>query len=99
MTIKVSPISFHGVTPSPALEANIERQVQHLQKIAPALHVRRIAVEAPDPKKFRVVVDLSVPGEELVSSDQANDDPYLAVRDAFAAVRRRIREAKKNQRR
>ena len=37
---------------------------------------------------FNVRVDLHVPGDEIVINRDANEDPYVALRDAFDAAKR-----------
>ncbi|MBA2663033.1 MAG: HPF/RaiA family ribosome-associated protein, partial [Bradymonadaceae bacterium] len=46
--------------------------------------------------QYRVRIDMSVPGEELVvsrdpGSSQAHNDLYIAIRDAFNAAERQLR--------
>jgi ribosome-associated translation inhibitor RaiA len=45
-------------------------------------------------RAFRVVVKVAIPGNDVVIShdgdEDDHDDPYLAVRDAFAAAQRKL---------
>ena len=48
-------------------------------------------------KLYRISVDLTVPGGEIVASREADqqhahEDPYVATRDAFDAVKRRLED-------
>jgi cold shock CspA family protein len=52
---------------------------------------------------YHVRIDLTVPGDELVVSrdpgkDQAHEDVYVAIRDAFDAARRQLEDHARQQR-
>jgi ribosome-associated translation inhibitor RaiA len=61
-----------------------------------------VAIESPHKhqykgKLYHVVVDVHVPGKEIVVSrapddQQAHEDVYVAIRDAFDAARRQIQD-------
>jgi ribosome-associated translation inhibitor RaiA len=61
-----------------------------------------VVVEAPhrQHKKgtlYHIRVDLTLPGEEIVvdrdPDDHAHEDVYIAIRDAFEAVRRQLKKS------
>ena len=64
--------------------------------------LRRVVVEAASKhhrhgNPYHIHVDLVVPGSMIVvdrdsGNPRAHEDPYTAVRDAFEAARRRLRE-------
>jgi ribosome-associated translation inhibitor RaiA len=93
-------ITFHQLPPSPALEADIRGRVDDLESLFDGIVSCRIAVESPhrhhhQGQLYRVRIELSVPGDHIVvgrSPDEhaAHADPYVAVRDAFRATRRRL---------
>jgi len=95
-----SQVSFKGIEASEALAADIQDKIDHLERMAPALAGCRVIVEAPHKKKhhgflYRVVIHATLSGRELVvggthDEDHAHEDPYVAVRDAFAALRRQL---------
>lgn len=101
MTIPVQ-ITFRDMDPSGAI-ADAARD--HAGKLAGS-HERILAchvvVESPHHRHrkgndFRVRVELSVPGDELVAESTVREnaghqDAYLALRDAFRAVGRRLHE-------
>ena len=68
----------------------------------------RVVVEIPHKHKhkgdiFHVKIDITVPqGEVVVSKEpgqnQAHEDVYVAIRDAFDAVRRRLEDYARKQR-
>ena len=57
----------------------------------------RVVIEQRDRHKsqgrsFNVRVALGVPGEELVVNHDHDEDVYVAVRDAFASLTRRLED-------
>lgn len=95
-------IHFENMDPSPAVEASVQEQVQKLQRFAEHIISCRVTVEAPHQhhkkgKIYHVVIDIRVPGGELVVSrdpgqHHAHEDVYVAVRDAFNAARRQLQD-------
>jgi len=52
-------------------------------------------VEAPHKHKsqgllYNVSIDISVPGADLAVKKEANEDVYIAIRDAFDSARRQL---------
>lgn len=94
-------ITFLGMPRSPAVEAQIQRWVDRLEKSSDRLLRCDAWVEQPHRHNrkgntFRVRVELSVPGETLVVNrdagiDQAHENVYVALSDAFRAARRQLR--------
>jgi ribosomal subunit interface protein len=101
-------ISFHGVDPSPALEARIREHAKKLEQFYDRITGCDVTVALPHQhhrhgKHWHVRVQVSVPGSELVVSrdpgrDEDHEDPYVAVRDAFMAVRRQLEDHVHRQR-
>jgi cold shock CspA family protein/ribosome-associated translation inhibitor RaiA len=96
-------VTFRNMDPSPALEAEVRRRVEQLDRVfGRGLMSCRVAVEAPHrhSKKgtpYHVRVDMTVPGAELVVGRDVAEhaewaDPYIAVRDQFRAARRTLLE-------
>jgi ribosome-associated translation inhibitor RaiA len=93
-------ITFRHMDSSPALEQLIREQVAKIEILYPRLITCRVLIEAPHQrhrqgKHFRVLVDASLPGAELIA-DRAPDlraeheDAYTAVREAFRHLRREL---------
>ena len=95
-------ICFQRMDPSPAVEARIREKLASLEQVAPQLIGCRVVVEKEDRSHhkgnlFRVRLDLGVPGKEIAVSragpkDHAHEDVYVAIRDAFAAARRQLKD-------
>lgn len=95
-------ISFRHIDPSPALEERIREEAAKLEHLFGRITRCHVVVEAPQhgPHKgglFRVSIDLGVPGREIAVTgprrkDHAHEDAYVAVRDAFEAVARKLED-------
>lgn len=88
-------ITFHELPVSEAVEAAIQRWVARLQHISDRISRCRVFVMQPhrrhrSGKDFEVHVHLAVPGDELAASRTHHEDVYVAVADAFRAVRRQL---------
>ena len=96
-------ITFRDMDHSDALEAYVRQRVSKLETLSARITGCHVAVESPHRHKqsgrqYRVRVDLTVPGGELVVSnaqgdDVANQDAYAAIDEAFDEAKRRLREA------
>jgi len=95
-------ITFRNMGSSAAVERAIREKAAKLEKFSDRIGGCRVVVEAPhrhhhQGRLYRVRVDLTLPGKELVASrerseDHAHEDVYVAIRDAFDAVRRRVED-------
>ena len=99
-------LAFKGVEPTAAMEELVREQVERLQRFEPRILACRVTVESTHrasnaaPRGVRVNVEVSVPGQRLVSSRERGGlqkpveyDPYRAIRRAFIAAERQIKEA------
>lgn len=101
-------ITFRNMDPSPAVEAKIRAQAEHLERFDAAIMSCRVVVELQhrhhhQGNLYHVSVDLKVPGAELVagrgaSQHQAHEDVYVAIRDAFDSMRRQLEDHTRRQR-
>jgi ribosomal subunit interface protein len=95
-------IRFHNLDPSPAVEAAVRERVAKLEQRRNHLISCRVTVEAPHKSHqqgnlFTVRVDLRYAGGEAVanrtpSANHSHEDVYVALRDAFRAVRRQLQD-------
>jgi ribosome-associated translation inhibitor RaiA/cold shock CspA family protein len=104
-------IVFHNLQNSPALESDIRERVDKLDRLYPHMIGCRVSVELQQRrqhtgKSFEVHIEMSLPGEKLVVTQDAQhvrqkfahiDDPGLAVREAFRAAERRLLDFKHKQ--
>ena len=96
-------ITFRNTDPSEAVSADINRRIEKLSRQQGNIINCRVVVEAPLPNQrkgglYRVRIDLGCPEGQLIvnrepdSRNQAHQDVYLAVRDAFRAAERQLEE-------
>lgn len=97
-------IAFRNTPKSEAVEADIARHAAKLEAFCDHIISCRVTVEAVARHKhqgrlYAVHVDLKAPGEEIVSTRRhEHEDVYVAIRDAFDAVRRRLQDYVRKQR-
>jgi ribosomal subunit interface protein len=102
--MRIEPqIRFVGIDRSDALEAAIRGRIARLERHAAGIVGCRVAVELDHrhPRQGRTVrvrVDLTLPGRELVVDRVADEDAYVAMRDAFDDMGRRLEEAVRQRR-
>ena len=95
-------ISFHGMDPSPAVEARVMERIEKLEEYHKRIVSCRVAIAAPHRhsrkgKIFDVRIDVGVPGREIIvnrepGKNHAHEDVYVAVRDAFNAAHRQLED-------
>jgi ribosome-associated translation inhibitor RaiA len=90
-------ITLRHMPHSAALTARIHEEAQKLSGHCPDIVSCRAVVEQRDRHKsqgrsFNVRVALGVPGEQLVVDHDHDEDVYVAVRDAFASLTRRLED-------
>lgn len=95
-------ISTRRIELSPALEADLRRRAEKLDRLYDRITSCRIAVERPsfhhnEGGPYRVRLDVTVPGSELVADKQA-EDLNVAIRDAFQAAERQVEELSQRRR-
>jgi ribosomal subunit interface protein len=94
----VLQVTFRDMARSDAVEAEIRRRAEKLEEFCDRIMSCRVTVETPAAHKhqgklFSVHVDVKVPGEEIASTRRhEHEDVYVAIRDAFDAVRRRLED-------
>ncbi|VVC76976.1 hypothetical protein AQUSIP_23030 [Aquicella siphonis] len=90
-------ITIRDISTSPALENNIRKRAEKLNRFYDRISSCRIVIELPQKHKhrgklFNVRIDVTVPGKELVVTHKINEDVYVAIRDAFNAIVRQLEE-------
>lgn len=95
-------ITFHGLDHSDAIEARIREKVAKLERFHPHIIGCHVRIEGPTKRDYhaltyQVRIDLLVPGAEIVVSrepgrNEGHTDPYVAIRDSFAAAARRLED-------
>lgn len=101
-------INFLDLEPSAALEARIRELVNRLEKFSP--HVARCHVvvqgkqgHGHQGRLYEVRFQVTTPGGSVVANRehrqlQSHEDVYVALRDAYRAVRRRLQDLERRRR-
>lgn len=101
-------ISFHGLDKSDAVEARIREKVAKLEQYFDRITGCRVVVErhhrsahaSANGQPYHVSIVLEVPGDELIvkrdpkrdDSLKDHEDIQIALRDAFAAMGRQLKD-------
>jgi len=96
-------VTLRDVSPSEAVEGYIRERAAKLDSFYDRIMSCSVVVEAPvrhhrKGGPFKVRIDLTVPGDELVVDRQVDEDLYVAIREAFDAMRRRLEDHSRRQR-
>lgn len=92
-------ITMHNIRPSPALSRAIQSKCEGLDRFHTHILHCRVQVEQSGGRghaigPFAVTVRVAVPGHELVADRAHDEDVHIAVRDAFDAMRRQLKDLK-----
>jgi len=96
-------VSLHGVAASDGLYAAIRERANKLERFYPRITSCRVVLELAarhhhKGKQFTVRIDLKLPGHEIAVTHEHDEDPRVAVRDAFDAARRQLEDYARTQR-
>jgi ribosome-associated translation inhibitor RaiA len=92
-------IAFRGMDPSPAVEARIRELADRLEHSFHRITSCHVVVQAPhrhhQSALYDVRIRIHVPGTDIVVNgdgiqDHAHEDVFVALRDAFDAVERKL---------
>jgi len=102
-------ITFRDTEVSPALEARIRELAAKLERFSAHIMHCHVVVEEPHKHQsqgrlFDIHIDLTVPGAHIAiqrahPGSHAHEDPYVALRDAFRAARRKLADYERRHRR
>jgi len=90
-------ITFHEMPGSDGVEAAIHRWVARLEHMYDRIAGCHVVVDQPHKRHrhggaFQLRVVLSVPGEDVTVNHVRHEDVYVAIADAFRAVRRQLQD-------
>lgn len=101
-------VQFRNMQASAAVEAEVRDRASRLERFCSDIVSCRVAIEPQQRhhhkgNMYHVRIDLKVPESELVSSrdpsnNNAHEDVYVAVRDAFDAMRRQLEDYARTRR-
>lgn len=94
-------ITFHGIDPSPAIEARVRERIARLERHFSRLTSLRVVIDAPHKhhrkgRHYAVRLEARAPAavfavDQKPGDMNAHEDVYVAIRDAFDAIERQIR--------
>lgn len=95
-------VQFHGIDASAALEQRVRDYVGRMEKIAPDMIACRVMVSLEQKhqhqgRPYGVRIDATLPRRELVVNKIKDEDIYIALRDAFLAMRRQLEEVEERR--
>ncbi|MCK5621620.1 MAG: HPF/RaiA family ribosome-associated protein, partial [Alphaproteobacteria bacterium] len=98
----------HNLEPSDAVEANVRKRAERLERYCDDIVSCKVTIEAPHKHHhqgniYSVTIDVRTPGDESIASrtaDQhhAHEDVYVVIRDAFDAMRRQLQDRQRKKR-
>ncbi|KTD20996.1 sigma 54 modulation protein YhbH [Legionella lansingensis] len=101
-------VVFRNMEPSPTAEQKARSLAQKLERYFDKIMACRVVIESPHRhhhkgKLYHVRIDLTVPDAELVASRErsehhAHEDVYVAIRDAFNAIKRQLQSYARQRR-
>jgi ribosomal subunit interface protein len=107
--ISDTQVVFRNIEYSPSVEEIVLKRLGKLERYCDEIHSLRVILETPHNnhhkgKVYHVGVEAMVPNHDIVvTHDQhdnhAHEDIYVAIRDAFDAIERRLKSVYGKQRR
>jgi ribosomal subunit interface protein len=97
-------ITVRHMAHSPALDAAIRDKVAALEHFHSHITSCRVVVSelgthSRQGRQFEVALEVSVPGQgSLVANRRHDEDVYVALRDAFDAIRRQVEDIARDRR-
>jgi ribosome-associated translation inhibitor RaiA len=90
-------IRFVGMEPSDAVASAARERAAKLELFCPEIMACHVVVEQPhrhrqQGRPVSVRLDLTLPGHELAVTRVEHEDVYVALRDAFDDMRRRVED-------
>lgn len=95
-------ITVRNMSLSDAAKAAIQEKAAKLEEFDDRIIGCRVLVEVPHKHHhqgvlYNVRIDLTVPGAEIVVKREPHEDLYVAIRDAFDAAARQLRQRRRKQ--
>lgn len=88
-------ITIRDLAGSEALAEKIRKKAEKMTQFYQQIKNCHVVVEPTQKHKhqgklYSVRIELDVPGKDLVVDNKENEDAYIAVRDAFNALKRKL---------
>ena len=97
MTVLTPCITLRDIPHSVAIETHIQKKIQKLEQYHDRIARCDVVVEQCQKHKhqgkmYACRIDVTVPNDELNVNLVQNEDVYVAIRDAFIAMRRQLKK-------
>jgi ribosome-associated translation inhibitor RaiA len=97
-------ITFRSLDRSPALEGDIRERAEKLEQFHPRIitcqvRVHQLSHHHHKGNIYQVQIYLHVPDHDIAIDHEQDDDPWVAVREAFEAAQRKLEDVARVQRR
>lgn len=96
-------VLFQNMERSPAVESAVHERLAKLEQFCADITSCRVGVELVQKhqhqgRPYAVRIDLTLPGQEIVVDRVVHEDVYVALRDAFDDMKRRLEDAVRRRR-
>lgn len=101
-------ITFRHMDPSPAVEARIRKLAARFDRFSEHIMRCHVIIQPPPHHQhqgglYDFRIDITLPDKEIAirharPADHAHEDPYVALRDAFRAARRKLEDYERKRR-
>lgn len=90
-------VTFRDLPHSPALDEKIREKAARLSQLSERITSCRVTLERRhrhkrNGREYSVRIDLRVPEREIVVNQDHDEDVYVALREAFDAAERQLKE-------
>lgn len=102
-------VIFRGIDHSDAVEEAVHKRLEKLERYSEDIQSLRVTLETPHNnhkkgKVYHVGVEAIIPNHDIVVNHEQHDkhsheDIYIAIRDSFNSLERRLKSVYKKQRR
>lgn len=108
LVIHDAKVVFRGIGHSPALVEAVHKRLEKLERFSEDIQSLRVVLDSPHKnhhkgKVYHVGIEALIPSHDIVVTNDQHDnhsheDLYVALRDAFNALERRLKAVYKKQR-
>ncbi|GAB4483711.1 MAG: ribosome-associated translation inhibitor RaiA [Thermodesulfovibrionales bacterium] len=96
-------ITSRNIELTDAIRTEITKKSEKLENCTDRITRCRVVVDSPhrhshEGMLYNILIDLAVPGHEIVIKREPNEDIYVAIRDSFDAARRQLEQFVRRQR-
>jgi ribosomal subunit interface protein len=90
-------IAIRDIENTAAIESRIRKKAEKLTRFYDRIIHCKVVVEEVQKHKhqgklFKVTIEVDIPGKTLIANKNTNEDLYVAMRDAFAAITRQLED-------